>query len=57
MNHEAQKQLLDYMSCPLTGISTENLLEFLWLVEQMRQELREQLVGRRPPWELDNPGP
>lgn len=43
MNHLAQCQLITYMSEPLRDLDQEQLQDYLWLVEQQLQEIRQQI--------------
>jgi len=44
MNHVAQSQLINYMSEPISHLSDDQLDDYLWLVEQMIQEVRQAIV-------------
>jgi len=47
MNHIAQCQLLTYMSHPVSSLDNAQLEDYLWLVEQMIQEVRQAIVIHR----------
>lgn len=47
MNHNAQSKLICYMSEPISRLSDDQLDDYLWLAEQMLQEIRQQIVVHR----------
>lgn len=47
MNHIGQAQLICYMSVPLWDLDDAQLSDYLWLVEQLLQEIR-QAIKERP---------
>lgn len=46
MNHNGQSALISYMSDPIKDLTDKQLADYLWLVEQLLQEIRQQIVER-----------
>lgn len=47
MNHTSQAQLYTYMSDNPNQLTESELKDYIWLVEQLLQELRQCLIIRR----------
>lgn len=48
MNHTAKCQLLVYMDDDPESLHADELADYIWLVEQQLQEVRQHLTNREP---------
>lgn len=55
MNHPAKSHLLVLLDENPGDLSDQELTEFIWLVEQLLQELRQRTVDRRDRLAQENP--